>query len=131
MAELFIIIGIIAIGGIITYMNENDGILAFALSAIVGMFTVIVMMCGLTIPVTPTIIPHDIKNVEIINDGYVIEYDNTKQFFNKNELEVVISDKNVLVEEKYEYSKVENQFPNNILFSPPDIVEYILQIKQK
>lgn len=131
MLELGIVIVVGLIVGIGVYRDIYDDEMAMILSIVSMMGMTVILMIGLLFTVTPTSISHDIKNVEIINDGYVIEYNNTKQFFTKNELEVIISDKNVLIEEKYEYSKVENQFPNNILFSNSDTVKYILQIKQK
>lgn len=111
---------------------SEDEILVLLISMVFGGFGgMIYCAMGQSFMVDPTITQIPIDNIQIVENGYVIEYGDTKKFLNKNEIEVEISDKNVLVENKYEYSKVENQFPYNVTPTNPDGVEYKLLIKSE
>lgn len=128
--EFMIYLGVIVLMGCITYVLSKDGDAVFFIIIITGFFGgLLYLAIGSSLEVDPTITQIPIDNIQIVENGYVIEYGDTKKFLDKDEVTVEISDKNVLVENKYEYSKVENQFPYNITPSNSDSVMYKLLIK--
>lgn len=130
--ELMIWLGFIIILGVLIWKLSKDSEAVFFVTLIIGFFGgMIYYAIGLNIEVYPTITQITIDNIQIVENGYVIEYGDIKKFLNKDEVEVEISDKNVLIENKYEYSKVENQFPYNITPSNSNSIEYKLLIKSE
>lgn len=129
--EFMIYLGVVVFISYLAYkLSNNDEEVVLVIMFIISFFGgVLYLSIGSSFVVDPIITQIKIDNIQIVENGYVIEYGDTKKFLNKDEVAVEISDKNVLVENKYEYSKVENQFPYNITPSNSDSVEYKLLIK--
>lgn len=116
----------------LTYVLTKSKDWVFAIMIMVAWLgSTIYIAVSNNIDVDPTVTEIKIENIQLIEGGYVIEYNGIKKFLNKDEVKVEISDKNVLIENKYEYSKVENQFPYNITITNSDEIEYELLIKSE
>lgn len=78
-----------------------------------------------------TYLKYNIDEIQISEKGYFLTFEGRKEFLNKDNIKIEISDKNELVKQTKEYDKWEEVFPHNILITMYQSENYTLHIKSE